>query len=83
NIKIYLSTGYVYFPPYEGYKITSLAMQVTLQSLSPSYYMYLKTRDANSESNFFTEPVQIYTDIKGGIGIFGNYSNSIYRIPLS
>jgi hypothetical protein len=72
----------MYFPADDS-KITGQEMQVTLQSLSPSYYMYLKTRDANSESNFFTEPVQIYTNIKGGIGIFGNYSNSIYRIPLS
>jgi hypothetical protein len=58
-------------------------MQVTLQSLSPSYYMYLKTREANSDSDLFTEPVQIYTNIKGGIGIFGSYSNSTHRIELT
>jgi hypothetical protein len=62
---------------------TNYKIRVTLQSLSPSYYMYLKTREANSDSDLFTEPVQIYTNIKGGIGIFGNYSNSTYRIELN
>lgn len=80
KIKIY-PFNYGYWTD-EKSKITNMAIQVTLQSLSHSCYMYLKTREANSDSDFFTEPVQIYTNIKGGIGIFGNYSNSIHCIEL-
>ncbi|MDR2622328.1 MAG: DUF4249 domain-containing protein, partial [Dysgonamonadaceae bacterium] len=73
------------FPAGKDYsKITGQEIQVTLRSLSPSYYLYLKTRGAtNSAPDFFMEPVQIYTNIKGGIGIFGNYSNATYGIPLN
>lgn len=81
KIKIY---GYYGYYPYKESKITGTAILVTLQSLSPSYYLYLKTREASYDSeDFFTEPVQIYSNIKGGIGIFCNYSNSNYRIPLN
>ncbi|MDR1631846.1 MAG: DUF4249 domain-containing protein [Dysgonamonadaceae bacterium] len=82
KIKIKADSYSGYYWPDEDSKITNRELQVTLQSLSPSYYMYIKTREANSDSYFFTEPVQIYTNITGGIGIFGNYSNSTFRIPL-
>jgi len=59
---------------------------INLQSLSYEYYMYLKTCEAQSKmSNLvesFSEPVQIYTNITGGIGILGSYSNSVFTISL-
>ena len=59
---------------------------VELQSLSYEYYMYLKTCEAQSKmSNLvesFSEPVQIYTNITGGIGILGSYSSSVFTISL-
>ncbi|MDR0732776.1 MAG: DUF4249 domain-containing protein [Dysgonamonadaceae bacterium] len=42
----------------------------------------MKTRKANDD-NLFAEPVQIYSNINGGIGIFGNYAYTTYRIPLN
>jgi hypothetical protein len=69
-----------------GPEVISMAIHVELQSLSYSHYMYLKTlgasRDMDGFMEFFAEPVQIYSNIKGGIGILGSYSNSIYTIPL-
>lgn len=57
---------------------------VNLQSISKSYYLYLKSRDASSSSNeVFSEPIQIHNNIIGGIGIFGSYtSNAFEKINL-
>ena len=75
-----------YNPDEEGYELIHSEISVELQSLSYEYYMYLKTREANSNmSSFeesFSEPVQIYTNVIGGIGILGSYSSSVFTIPL-
>lgn len=86
--------NYVYFnntPPkagnlYEPVTVIRNELIVELQSISKSYYLYLKTRDASSTFiDFFSEPIQIFSNIKGGIGIFGSYNTSSYKIgiPLS
>lgn len=57
---------------------------IQVHSISESYYKYLKTLNTNSNTlGFFSEPVQIYSNVKGGIGIFGNYKidNYIIEIP--
>ena len=51
-------------------------INIYLQSISRDYYLYLKTRVASSGDNFFSEPVQVHNNIKGGIGIFGSYTSS-------
>jgi len=59
---------------------------VVLQSISESYYQYLKTIAANqSGEDFFSEPVQIYSNIQNGLGIFGSYTNSskVFELPES
>lgn len=53
---------------------------VNLQSISKSYYLYLKSRDASSSSNaVFAEPIQIHNNIVGGIGIFGSYTSNMFE----
>lgn len=50
---------------------------IYLQSISKDYYLYLKSRAAASGGeSFFSEPIQIYNNIVGGIGILGSYSTS-------
>lgn len=59
---------------------------VELQSISKSYYLYMKTISNYSGDNFFAEPVQIHNNINGGIGIFGSYTKNTARfdiIPLN
>ena len=59
---------------------------VQVHSISESYYKYVKTVNTNSNAlAFFSEPVQIYSNVKGGIGVFGNYKidNYIIQIPVS
>ena len=57
---------------------------IDLQQLSKSYYLYIKTKDASMASNpLFSEAVQIYTNIKGGMGILGTYTSSnVVKIEL-
>jgi len=52
-------------------------VNIYLQNISKSYYLYLKSRPAALNGNgFFSEPVQIHNNITGGIGILGSYTPS-------
>jgi hypothetical protein len=59
---------------------------VELQHLTKDYYLYLRSRDAASGigdlGGIFAEPAQIFTNIRGGIGILGSYTATVYPIPL-
>ena len=52
-------------------------VMVELQAISPEYYRYLKSVELYrvSESDAFTEPVQIYSNVQNGWGIFGSLSS--------
>lgn len=88
NNPMYISVGRKpQNPGDENPKVVGKEVFVELQSLSPSYYRFRKTFKASSGTyenimELFTEPVQIYSNVKGGIGILGSYSSSVYRIPL-
>ncbi len=56
---------------------------IDLQSISKSYYFYIKTLVANSSvTELFSEPVQIYSNVKGGIGVIGSYTPSVYKFEI-
>jgi hypothetical protein len=64
----------------------SLELYVELQHLTRDYYLYLKSR-ANARTNedfggMFTEPIQVYTNVEGGIGILGSYASTICMFLL-
>lgn len=59
-----------------GYQGEKTEVFVSLQSISEEYYYYLKTRGASGKDDFFSEPVQILSNIKGGIGFMGAYTTS-------
>jgi len=73
-----------------GYDLTNITREnlktevyIDLQSISKSYYLYLKSRSASTTSNsFFSEPIQIHNNIDGGIGILGSYSSNVRKIDL-
>jgi hypothetical protein len=54
------------------------AVIVRLLSITEDYYLYLRTLTASGQTGDtpFSEPVQIYNNIKGGIGILGACSAS-------
>lgn len=52
-------------------------LYLNLRELNADYYKYLNTKDLQSSSDgFFTEQVQVYSNINNGVGIIGAYSNS-------
>jgi len=52
-------------------------LNINLQNMSSDYYKYLYTSGQSlSSDGFFTEPVQIYNNVQGGIGILGAYNNN-------
>ena len=55
---------------------------INLQKISHSYYLYLQTRAGIKTNTFFAEPVQVYSNIDGGLGIMGSYTNSLVKFTL-
>jgi hypothetical protein len=57
---------------------------VNLQSISKEMYLYFKTKESaeNVFETFFTEPVQIYSNIENGTGILGAYTSHEIVINL-
>ena len=64
-----------YFPG-QSRPQSSKSLFVNLQSISKSYYLYLQTRSNIKTNSFFAEPVQVYSNINGGVGIIGGYTSS-------
>lgn len=69
------------------YKDTSMVYErsVTfdLQAISRSYFLYLSSLKALAVADpFMSEPVQVYTNINGGLGIMGARTNSLRKFVL-
>ena len=62
--------------------ISQLPVYMHIRALSQDLYRYNLTRELNSDSDgIFSEPVQIYCNVNGGIGIFG--ASSLRKIHLT
>lgn len=63
---------------HEASQVPDLPSQVMveLQAISPEFYHYLKSIELyrNTETDAFSEPVQIYSNVQNGWGIFGALS---------
>ena len=49
-------------------------LKVELESLSQSYYNYLRSIELSQGTDYFSEPVKIYSNIDNGFGILGCYA---------
>lgn len=56
-----------------------------LRSVSPEYFYYTKSLNQyyNTHGNPFSEPVQVYSNVKNGFGIFAGFSNSTRMMIFS
>lgn len=65
-------------------KVTNIKYVVYLNSISEEYFYYLKSRSKNSwyKDDPFSEPMPIYSNIKGGVGILGAYSAFVDSISV-
>ena len=57
---------------------------INLQTISKDMYLYLLSRESAERvlDGVFTEPVQIYNNIRNGIGILGSYTNNKHSFKL-
>ncbi len=78
KFKLSESTTKHYNPSYKS----KTEIIFALQQISKDFYLYLRTRAVANEDNVFSEPVQIHTNIKNGLGVFGSYSSSVKTIEL-
>lgn len=61
---------------------SQIPILLKVQSLSRELYLYSVTKDAQDNVDlFFSEPVQVYSNIQGGVGIFGASSLNKQRLP--
>jgi hypothetical protein len=60
------------------------SLKINLQTISKDLYLYLKSRRAaqNVADGFFAEPVQIFNNIRNGLGILGAQTNNEYLLEL-
>lgn len=64
-----------YFVPTDTTNVL-MTVSIDLQSIDESYYLYLKSLKALDIADpFMSEPVQIFTNIHGGLGIAGARTN--------
>ncbi len=56
-----------------------------LESITKAGYLYRKTVEefSNSQYDMFAEPVQVYSNIDGGFGIFAGYSSYVDSVYFS
>ena len=67
-----------------GSRTERVEIVVELQSISREFYLYLHSREQNRWSDgFFSEPVPIFNNIAGGIGIFAGYTSSVQRFEVT
>jgi hypothetical protein len=68
-----------------GYKFPVRSeLVIDLQAIDKHFFQYLKTvKYNNTDLQYFSEPVQVYSNIAGGTGLFGSYSHAYYTIPLT
>jgi hypothetical protein len=60
----------------------SAVVDLRLQSISESYYKYLKSRQNHydTKENYLAVPVIVYSNVENGAGFFGGYSTDEYTI---
>jgi hypothetical protein len=69
---------------YTFYESDTVLLEVHLEQLDPSYYKYVVSNEAyqSAHNNPFAEPVQVYTNVSGGFGLFSSYSFSSRSFTL-
>jgi hypothetical protein len=69
---------------YSSWAADTIWLDVRLEQIDPSYYLYIMSYNAyyQAHNNPLSEPVQVYTNVKDGFGIFSGSSSSDYPIII-
>lgn len=84
TITVYSAKAYnTYYLPTDTTN-AKMTVSIDLQSIDGSYYLYLKSLKALDIADpFMSEPVQIFTNIQGGLGIAGARTNQCRSFVLA
>jgi len=68
----------------EGAEVMLKSIGISLLSVSKDYYIFHKSLDnyKNNKDNFFAEPINVYENIEGGIGIFTLSTGDDFKIEF-
>lgn len=58
----------------------NLAFLLVLRNCNRDYYLLQNSIQNYLEGNPFAEPTLVYSNIKGGLGVFAAYTQSVYRL---
>jgi hypothetical protein len=61
---------------------TSLHIYIFIGVTDENYFNYHRSVTNFQDDNPFSEPTPVYTNITGGLGVFGSYSGRIISINL-
>ena len=61
---------------------TEMRVRVVLQSVTESYFRYFAAQSLQNSTSGdpFAQPVQVYTNVENGLGIFAGYSSSVVEV---
>ena len=64
---------------FSGEKMKIQSIYISMSKISQEYYWYETSYQAylSAQNNMFAQPVQVYTNIENGLGIFAGYSTTI------
>lgn len=75
-------TASIYLPEYQR-ALPRKTVDIDLQCTSKSLYLYLKTiSDQKNSNQLFSEPIQIFNNVNGGIGLLGSYTSNVIKVNL-
>ena len=76
NDNLFNGNTYVFTLSTGKYFEEGASICVNLKSISEGYFKYLATCNKHMEANWdpFMEKISVYTNVEGGVGIFGGYS---------
>lgn len=66
---------------YDGFSYKFIAYDIYILNIDAEYYKYQHSLDNYTYGDPFSEPSPLYTNIKGGLGIFAAYQQLYVRIP--
>ncbi len=66
--------------------VDSMAVEYCLYSIDSRLYRYLQSAYSNRQlagfMSLFAEPIQVYTNINGGMGVFGSAAKNVVRVRI-
>ncbi len=72
----------IYLPEYQR-PLPKKTVEIDLQSVCNNFYLFLKTRsDQQTANQLFSEPIQIFNNVTGGIGLVGSYTSNVLKVNL-